>query len=62
MKLAETNPLIAETIREMPKELAGIAASTYDEIVGRLMAASTNDARFRRPPSIRRRRQVQVLW
>jgi hypothetical protein len=40
LKLAETNSLVAETIREMPKELASVASSTYDQIVGKLMEAT----------------------
>jgi hypothetical protein len=39
LKLAESNPLVAETIREMPRELAGVAATTYDEISNRLAEA-----------------------
>ena len=32
LSLAEKNPVVADTIREMPRELAGISASAYDEI------------------------------
>jgi hypothetical protein len=40
IRLAERNPVVAEALREMPRELSGVAASTYDEIVGRLKEAT----------------------
>jgi len=38
MKLAESNPVVRDVIREMPRELAGVANSTYDEIRRRRVA------------------------
>src|SRR5262245_46543419 len=43
LSLTEKNPLIAETILEMPRELASIAASTYDEILQRKLQATHGD-------------------
>jgi hypothetical protein len=34
MRLAAQNPAVADALREMPRELSGVAASTYDLIVG----------------------------
>src|SRR5262245_12810584 len=44
LSLAEKNPLVADTLLEMPRELAGIAASTYDEILERKLQATHGDA------------------
>jgi hypothetical protein len=40
MSMAEKNPIVADAIREMPKELAGISASTYQEIATKLLEAT----------------------
>jgi molybdopterin converting factor small subunit len=40
LKLAQSNPIVGEVIREMPRELVGVAGSTYDQIVGKLMEAT----------------------
>jgi hypothetical protein len=39
LKLAQSNPVVADVIREMPRELAGVAGSTYDQITGALAHA-----------------------
>jgi hypothetical protein len=36
LSLAEKNPVVADAIREMPQELAGVSASTYAEITSQL--------------------------
>jgi hypothetical protein len=40
LSLAEKNPLVAEALLEMPRELAGIAASTYDLILQQKLRAT----------------------
>jgi hypothetical protein len=37
LKLAQGSPIVGETIREMPRDLAGVSGSIYDQIVGTLM-------------------------
>ena len=40
MSMAEKNPIVADCILEMPKELAGVSASTYEEITSKLLEAT----------------------
>jgi hypothetical protein len=44
LSLAEKNPVVADAIREMPQELAGVSASTYAEITSKLLAATHGPA------------------
>ena len=60
MSLAERNPIVAETLREMPRELSGVAASTYDEIVGRL-AEATHGPKLAELKTLRERAEV-AAW
>src|SRR4051794_15744591 len=44
LSLAESNPIVADCILEMPKGLAGISASAYDEITSQLLEATHGPA------------------